>query len=188
VNASITWPLALVYVLSELALTFKRRAKTGESRDEDRGSLTLIWTVIVSSAALAVGAAYVFPAAAMVSAAALRVVGVALFWAGLIVRWYAIIHLGRYFTVDVAIAANHRLIATGPYRVVRHPSYAGALMAFLGLALCRANWASLVVLIVPIFLVFLRRMRIEETALLRAFGDQYRDYMNRTKRLVPAVY
>jgi len=188
VNASITWPLAVVYIVSELALALKRRAKTGESRDEDRGSLILIWMVIVSSAALAVGAAEVFPAAAMPAAPTLRVLGVALFWAGLIVRWWAIIHLGRYFTVDVAIAANHRLIATGPYRVVRHPSYTGALIAFLGLALCRANWASLVVLIVPVFLVFLRRMRIEEAALLRAFGDQYRDYMNRTKRLIPAVY
>jgi protein-S-isoprenylcysteine O-methyltransferase Ste14 len=101
---------------------------------------------------------------------------------------YAIVHLGRFFTVNVAISSSHRLIDTGPYRFVRHPSYTGALMAFLGLALCLANWASLVILLVPVFLVFLRRMHVEERALLQAFGDQYRDYMRRTKRLIPAVY
>jgi len=56
------------------------------------------------------------------------------------------------------------------------------------LALCLANWASLVILLAPVFLVFLRRMHVEEGALLQAFGDQYRDYMRRTKRLIPAVY
>jgi protein-S-isoprenylcysteine O-methyltransferase len=98
------------------------------------------------------------------------------------------VHLGRFFTVNVAIATNHRLIDTGPYRFVRHPSYTGALMAFLGLALCLANWASLVVMVVPVFLVFLWRMHVEEGALLQALGNQYRNYMNRTKRLIPAVY
>jgi protein-S-isoprenylcysteine O-methyltransferase len=94
----------------------------------------------------------------------------------------------RFFTVNVAIAANHRLIDTGPYRFVRHPSYTGALMAFLGLALCLANWASLAVMLIPVFLVFLRRMRVEEGVLLQALGAHYREYMHRTKRLIPAVY
>ena len=61
-------------------------------------------------------------------------------------------------------------------------------MAFLGLALCLDNWVSLVVMVIPIFLVFLRRMHVEEEALLQALGDQYGNYMRRTKRLIPAVY
>jgi protein-S-isoprenylcysteine O-methyltransferase Ste14 len=61
-------------------------------------------------------------------------------------------------------------------------------MAFLGLALCLANWASLAVMLIPVFLVFLRRMRVEEGVLLQALGSQYGDYMHRTKRLIPAVY
>jgi protein-S-isoprenylcysteine O-methyltransferase len=124
----------------------------------------------------------------MAGATALRWLGVTLYAAGLILRWYAILHLGRFFTVNVAIAADHRVIDTGPYRFVRHPSYTGALMAFLGLALCLANWASLTVLVVPVFFVFLRRIQVEEAALLQALGDEYRGYMSRTKRLIPAVY
>ena len=187
-NNSTAWVLGLIYVLSELGLTLKKRAKAEESRDADRGSLALLWVVIVASVTLAFSAAYTLPAAGMREVPALRFPGIAIFAAGLAIRWYAIAHLGRFFTVNVAIAAGHRLIDTGPYRFVRHPSYTGALMAFLGLALCLANWASLVILLAPVFLVFLRRMHVEEGALLQAFGDQYRDYMHRTKRLIPAVY
>jgi protein-S-isoprenylcysteine O-methyltransferase Ste14 len=61
-------------------------------------------------------------------------------------------------------------------------------MAFPGLALCLANWISLAVMMLPIVSVFLLRMRVEEAALLQALGDQYRNYMDRNKRLVPAVY
>jgi protein-S-isoprenylcysteine O-methyltransferase len=141
-----------------------------------------------ASVALAFNLEYSFPAAAMNAAPALRYLGIALFVAGLALRWYAIVHLGRFFTVNVSIAADHRLIDTGPYRIVRHPSYTGALMAFLGLGLCIANWASLLSLLVPICLAFLRRIHVEEAVLLQALGDQYRDYMRRTKRLIPAIY
>ena len=65
------------------------------------------------------------------------------FVVGIAIRWYAIVYLGRFFTVNVAIAADHRLIDSGPYRFVRHPSYIGALMAFLGLGLTLGNWVSL---------------------------------------------
>jgi protein-S-isoprenylcysteine O-methyltransferase len=180
--------LGLIYILSELGLALKKRAKGSGSRVEDQGSLGQLWIVIVISVTLAFNLVYLLPGAALGAAPAFRVAGIALFAAGLAFRWYAILHLGRLFTVNVAIAADHRVIDTGPYRFVRHPSYTGALMAFLGLALCLANWASLLVLVVPVYWVFLRRMQIEEAALLRALDDQYRKHMNRTKRLIPAVY
>jgi protein-S-isoprenylcysteine O-methyltransferase len=187
-NNSIASILGLIYVVSELGLTLKKRSKAGEARGQDRGSLRLLWIVIGLSTFLAFNVAYWFPAARMGAGFVMRYLGVALFVAGLSIRWYSIIHLGRFFTVNVAIAADHRLIDTGPYRFVRHPSYTGALMAFLGLGLCLDNWASLLVMVVPVFLVFLWRMRVEEAALLRGLGDPYRDYMNRTKRLILAVY
>jgi len=180
--------LGLIYVLSEAALALKRRAKAEESRDADKGSLGLLWLVIVSSVTLAFNLVYLLPSAGMEYASALRRLGIAVFAAGLAIRWYAIAHLGRFFTVNAAIAANHRLVDTGPYGIVRHPSYTGALMAFLGLALCLANWASLAALLVPIFLVFRWRVHVEEAALIEALGEPYRNYMKRTKRLIPAVY
>jgi protein-S-isoprenylcysteine O-methyltransferase len=180
--------LGLVFALSELGLTLKKRSKESSARIADQGSLSLLWIVILVSVVLAFNLVYLAPAAAMADAPEWRLLGAALFVAGLVLRWYSIIHLGRFFTVNVAIATDHRLIDTGPYRFIRHPSYTGALMAFLGLGLCMANWASLAALIVPVWLVFLRRMQVEETALLRAFAASYEDYMQRTKRLIPGVY
>jgi protein-S-isoprenylcysteine O-methyltransferase len=185
---SITSMLGLVYALSELGLGFTKRAKLGETRVDDRGSLRLLWVVIVLSLMTAFILAPKLPEAGMGFGSARAVTGAILFALGLTIRWYSIIHLGRFFTVDVAIATDHRLIDTGPYRYIRHPSYSGALMAFLGLALCLGNWVSLAVIVIPIFWVFVRRMRVEEEALLGAFPTQYRDYMARTKRLIPAIY
>jgi protein-S-isoprenylcysteine O-methyltransferase len=187
-NYSLASLLGLIYGLSELGLSIGRRANSGESSIEDRGSLRLLWVVIAVSVVMAFSVARRRPAADMGNFAALRVLGIGLFVSGLALRWYSIVHLGRFFTVNVAIATDHQLIDTGPYRFVRHPSYSGALMAFLGLALCLSNWASLLLMVVPVFLVFLWRMQVEEAALLQAFADRYQDYMRRTKRLIPAIY
>jgi len=67
--------------------------------------------------------------------------------------------------VRIQTERKQHVIDTGPYRLIRHPSYTGALLAFLGLALCMANWWSLALVMVPIFWAFGRRMSIEESAL-----------------------
>ena len=103
-------------------------------------------------------------------------------------RWWAIITLGRFFTVDVIIEKDHELVERGPFRVVRHPSYTGVLLAFVGFALTLRNWAALLIILVPIFAAFIRRMNVEEEALSKALDSRYADYMRRTKRLVPFVY
>jgi protein-S-isoprenylcysteine O-methyltransferase len=90
--------------------------------------------------------------------------------------------------VNVAIHSRHEVVDTGPYRRVRHPSYAGALLAFLGLALCLGNWVSLAVVMIPVTWAFARRIAIEEHALANALGSPYTNYMRRTKRLAPYLY
>ena len=180
--------LGAVYVVSEIALSAVKRAQGG-ARVADRGSLSLIWIVIGIAVFCAISVSFAFPTAGFGAfSAPARTLGVVLFVMGLFLRWSAIIYLGRFFTVNVAIASDHKLIDAGPYRFIRHPSYTGALMAFLGLGLCIGNGVSLAVLFVPIFLVFQHRMRIEEAVLLQGVGDQYRAYMNRTKRLIPGIY
>ncbi|HEY3655725.1 MAG TPA: isoprenylcysteine carboxylmethyltransferase family protein [Steroidobacteraceae bacterium] len=180
--------LGSVFALSELGLTLFKRAKKGQARSADRGSLWLLWGVVVVSVNLAYALGARKPEFGFGPAPAAVAAGVALFVGGLALRWYSIMYLGRYFTVNVAIATDHRVIDTGPYRYIRHPSYTGALMAFAGLGLALRNWAALAVMVVPIALVFLWRIRVEEAALAQALGDTYRDYMSRTKRLVPAIY
>lgn len=80
------------------------------------------------------------------------------------------------------------MVNTGPYRYLRHPAYSGALLAFLGFGLCFGNVLSLLVLMLPITMVFLRRIRIEEAALLQALGEPCRSYIAQTFRLIPWLY
>ena len=118
----------------------------------------------------------------------LFVVGIVLALAGFALRRWAIHTLGRFFTVNVAIASDHRVVDDGPYTYVRHPSYSGVFIAFIGLGLLLFNRLSLVVLVLPVIIMFFWRMHVEERALLDALGERYAAYMKRTKRIVPFVY
>jgi protein-S-isoprenylcysteine O-methyltransferase len=185
---SLSLQLGLVYLFSEVLLTATRRSRSRTGTKQDRSTLGVIWMVIMVSIAAGVYVAARWPAAALPDGRVFALVGVFLFVSGLLLRWWAIITLGRFFTVDVTIERDHELVERGPFRLVRHPSYTGVLLAFVGFAFTLRNWAALVIVLVPIFAAFVRRMKVEEEALSRALGLRYADYMRRTKRLVPFVY
>jgi protein-S-isoprenylcysteine O-methyltransferase len=179
--------LGLFYGLSEAGLGILKRSRN-DSVDADRNSLRFLWITILLSVTTGILAADRLPGAAIGGGAPLFGVSCALFAAGLVLRWYSIFYLGRFFTVNVAIHSRHEIIDTGPYRHIRHPSYSGALLAFLGLALSLDNWASLALIMLPVLMAFRRRIRIEERALANGLGQPYTNYMQRTKRLIPGVY
>lgn len=185
---SLSLQLGVVYLFSEIFLTLTRRSRSGTGTKQDRSTLLSVWLVIMTSVTVGVYVAYHSPATALPDTRILRLAAVALFVAGLGLRWWAIITLGRFFTVDVTIAKDHELVQRGPFRVVRHPSYTGVLLAFIGVGLALGNWAAFLVVFLPILLVFIHRMNVEEAALSRAPGLNYAGYMRRTKRLVPHVY
>ena len=93
--------------------------------------------------------------------------------------------LGRYFTVDVASEVSQPVIDVGPYRLIRHPSYAGILLALFGFALALGNWAGLFAMLVLPAAAFAYRIMVEEAALLSTVGEPYARYMRRTWRLIP---
>jgi protein-S-isoprenylcysteine O-methyltransferase len=193
--------LGLIYLISEVLLSVTRRGHSKAGEKQDRSTLRVIWIVIIISIGAGVFVArstllqprpagtagsnsiFVLPYADVFAVA-----GVVLFAAGLLLRWWAIITLGRFFTVDVVVEKDHEVVERGPFRLVRHPSYTGVLLAFVGWALTLGNWGAMLVVLVPIFAVFIHRMNVEEQALQRALGDRYVSYMRRTKRLVPGVY
>lgn len=179
--------LGAIYGLSELYLAFTRRSRT-RVLTRDRRSLLILWAVIIISIWLAVQMVWMAPGATLPYLRGFYIFGFCVFLAGLILRWYSIGYLGRYFTVNVAIDPDHNLVDSGPYRYIRHPSYTGALLAFLGFGFCLGNWASILFLTVPIIGAFLWRVRIEESAMVEALGQDYRGYMRRTERLIPWVY
>ncbi len=185
---SLSLLLGLVYLISELLLTVTRRGCSRTGTKQDRSTLRVVWLVIMVSVAAGIYVAKHWPAAALPHARSFAFAGVVLFVAGLLLRWWAIVTLGRFFTVDVTIEKDHELVERGPFRMVRHPSYTGLLLAFAGLALSLGNWAALLVMLLPIGAAFIHRMNVEENALSGALGPLYTDYMRRTKRLIPFIY
>ena len=178
-----------VLLLSELGLTWRRRSsRVAESRTMDDGSLSLLWRVIGG----AIAAGYVLAAFGVGPRLPAGVpwgwIGLGVFAVGAVVRWWAIHHLGRFFTVDVAVAQDHRVVDTGPYRLVRHPSYTGLLLQLTGLALSLNHGLSLLVILLPVTTAIIYRIRVEERALLTRLGGAYASYICATKRLVPLVY
>jgi protein-S-isoprenylcysteine O-methyltransferase len=179
--------LSALLLASEIVLALVKRSKFPDG-GKDRLTLPLIWAVISVSIFAGFFLRAAVPQGRLPHPQVFYVIGLVLFVLGLIVRWIAIIHLGRFFTVNVAIAEDHQLITTGPYRHVRHPSYTGSLLVFLGFGLCTLNIFSVAAIFLPITAAFLWRMRVEEEALRLAFGERYRNYASQTRRLIPCLY
>jgi len=115
----------------------------------------------------------------------IQYVGLALMISGVAFREWAIIILGRHFSVVVVIETDHRLVIKGPYRWLRHPAYTGGLLAMMGYHLAVGSWLTLLLTIIILLPAFLYRIKVEEQALLAEFGTEYQAYMHRTWRLFP---
>jgi protein-S-isoprenylcysteine O-methyltransferase Ste14 len=114
--------------------------------------------------------------------------GAVIAWLGLLLRWWSFVSLGRYFTVVVKTSADQPVVERGPYRVLRHPSYTGLLLIFVGGGLMVGNWISAVGAVVLVLTALIYRLRIEERALTTAMGDRYRDFAASRARLIPYVW
>jgi protein-S-isoprenylcysteine O-methyltransferase Ste14 len=118
---------------------------------------------------------------------AARYFGLFLFFAGSILRLAAVFVLGRRFSGLVAIQPGHQLKTDGLYRYIRHPSYTGLIASMIGYVLIFRSMIGLLLNIL-LFLFLVSRMNDEESFLEAHFGDEYRNYRLRTRRLVPFVY
>lgn len=103
-------------------------------------------------------------------------------------RSWGIATLGRFFRRDVTIQADHRVITDGPYRLLRHPAYAGNLLAALGFGLALTNWVGLALAVGVPLLGHLPRIRVEERAMAVALGNEWASYAAGTARIVPGVW
>jgi protein-S-isoprenylcysteine O-methyltransferase Ste14 len=179
--------LGLIYVVSELALSLLRRSNA-KSKRQDGGSLTVLWVTITAAMTAAAAVTWLLPQFSYALSPAIVQVFGTVFAFALVLRWWSIISLGKFFTVDVAIAQDHRLIIRGPYHWMRHPSYTGMLLAFLMLGATFQNWISIVCVMVPISIALAYRIYVEEIALEATFGSAYHRYAESTKRLIPGVF
>ncbi|TFH36085.1 MAG: isoprenylcysteine carboxylmethyltransferase family protein [Bacteroidia bacterium] len=175
------------WFISEILLSRLSRSKSPGSKRRDKNSLRLMWITIIISITLGVLMMIYIPLP--ISASTITgYIGLILIVCGVLIRFVAIRTLGNFFTVNLAIHDDHRIVNTGLYKYIRHPSYTGSLLSFIGLGVSFNNWISLCVIIIPVLFSFIYRINVEEKLMLRQFGLEYVKYMKSTKRLIPLIY
>jgi protein-S-isoprenylcysteine O-methyltransferase Ste14 len=175
---------ALLFVLRLLAEA-RVKPRDTESRPLQRGKVSLLWLSLP------------FLVSAFVTAfllwrdgghnPILYGAGLILFAAGFAGRASALRKLGRSYSLYIDPAPSEVLRTQGVYALIRHPVYAFYLLETLSLAIIRPNMVSWVSLVL-VALATAWRIYEEERALLARYGDEYREYMKRTNRLLPWIY
>ena len=138
----------------------------------DRRSLLVMQLFVAAGIVLAAVTLRVTPTALPYDPATFAV-SLGAVWAGIGLRWWSFRTLGRYFTFTVMTSANQPVITTGPYRVLRHPSYTGILLILAGIGLGFGNWLSLAAITLVPLAGFVYRIRVEEAALSATLGSAY---------------
>ena len=179
--------IMILWGLSEIFLLLKMRSGSADAKGKDKKSLSRLWLVIGFSIffGVFVAKATSFP---FDTSEIIQIIGLLFLLLGVILRLVVVSYLGKYFTVDVTIRKDHQLKTNGFYKYVRHPSYAFSLLTFVGLAVVLNNYISAIILLVPVFIIFIYRINIEENVLKDQFGKVYTDYMKKTKRVIPFIY
>lgn len=173
-----------LWAIVEVRQALRRR---NDATEKDRGSLAVLRATGLFAALLAATLLRVKAAAFPYGAASLTV-SLVLMWAGIALRGWCFHTLGTYFTFMVMTSAEQRIITTGPYGVLRHPSYAAIMLILAGLGLTYGNWLSFAALTIVPLLGFVNRIRVEEAALSTAVGDSYTEYARTRKRIIPFVW
>lgn len=114
-------------------------------------------------------------------------IGVVLFGLAIWLLWRSHANLGRNWTPTLGIREEHRLMTEGVYKYIRHPMYAAHWLWAIAQVLMLHNWIagySFLIVVVPHYLM---RVNNEEQMMLEQFGEEYRAYMERTRRIIPRL-
>ncbi len=114
--------------------------------------------------------------------------GVGLMMLGIALRAWSTRVLGRFYTRTLLITPDQGVVQEGPYKLVRHPGYAGSLLMWVGAGLAVSNWVVLGMVTLVCVSAYIYRIQSEEAMLIARFGKEYEEYIRRTKRLIPYLY
>jgi protein-S-isoprenylcysteine O-methyltransferase Ste14 len=118
----------------------------------------------------------------------MELAGLVIIMLGLAIRIWTRMTIGGMYSGYLRVKVGHVLVTDGPYRLVRHPGYTGFVIMALGLCI---GYSSLIGLgAIPVLLLpgLAYRMAVEEKLLLAQFDGEFRDYIQKTKRLIPFVW
>ena len=107
---------------------------------------------------------------------------------GIILQGIAIATLGRYYLPYIGTIQEHRVVNKGIYRYIRHPGYFGEMLIFIGFGFVNYNILGILSALLICILIFYTKILPEEKIMLKELGDEYREYMKKTKRFIPFIF
>jgi len=114
--------------------------------------------------------------------------GVLMIASGLALRISAILTLGKFFTATARITRQQVLVENGPYALIRHPSYAGAIIVMTGVPVLLNNTVTFFSTVLLLTLAYVIRIKNEEKVLVSIFGDKYLQYSEKVKKIIPRIW
>ena len=180
---TLAYPTIAFWALLEVGLRVREAVRGKGGRNRDRGTRVLIAVSLGAAIAAASIATSVAPSLRIPGA--VQVFGVIVMWVGLAARVWAVAALGGAFRTTVEVDPDQPVVTTGPYKWIRHPSYAGLLLIVAGLGLGLGNWLSAAACLALPLPALVWRIHVEEAELSRVLGDAYHAYQTRTARLIP---
>jgi protein-S-isoprenylcysteine O-methyltransferase Ste14 len=191
-----THPIGLLYLGSILiwgALELRQYLRQRKWRESaDKVTSRAFWPFFCAAIVMAVislnASPHIVPSAEIGHGAAAFVVGMVILVAGITLRGWSFEVLGHYFTYNVKVSSDQKVITAGPYRLLRHPSYAAGLLIGFGIGILYGNWVGFAILTLLNLAIILWRINVEERALLTGLNTEYHAYAATRKRLVPLVW
>lgn len=161
--------------------------ETRENKNRDKNSVIIILVMSLLCVAFSI-IEWAYFKEGSIQFNFLSVLGIVLLVAGIVFRALSVKTLGKHFTATVQIKEDHQLITSGPYSVVRHPSYLGAWIAIIGCAVFLHSIAGTLLAVFGMFYAYYVRISVEEDALVDTFGEKYKAYQKSKARLIPFLW
>jgi protein-S-isoprenylcysteine O-methyltransferase Ste14 len=183
------WQVMFLAGICTILFATQPRFSVKESRKKKLSDRNTVWLILIVSAVGQIISliewAY-FPNHLFVDW--FTILGALMLIGGTTFRLHAIRTLGKFFTSIVQVKEEHRIIETGPYKVLRHPSYTGAYIAMLGCALFLHSIGGIITFGIGMLLVYRLRIDVEEAALINRFQEDYKKYQRKTYKMFPYIW
>ncbi len=181
--------IGLFFVI-ESRLRIGQEAKSLDKKPSDRGSTNLLVAafLVTGLSLLAAPVLNYFEIGRLTFSLVVGWIGIAISLSGFALRLWAYRTLGQFYTRTLRLSDNQHIVRQGPYRLIRHPGYAGLILMWLGAAIASTNWITFAFAAVAILAAYHYRIQAEEDMLITAMGKEYGDYRAHTRRLIPFIY
>ncbi len=186
----LNWQVIFLALVCSVLFATQPRLSIAESKEKKATDRNTIWLIILVSCIGQIASLieWAYLPQGVNTHSAFISLGICLLVGGTAFRLYAIYILGKYFSSTVQIKEGHKIIASGPYKILRHPSYTGAYIAMLGSAIFLQSLIGILIFGIGMLFVYHLRIKTEEQTLTKNFKEEYLNYCSHTYKMFPLVW